>query len=77
MTPVQIPQDLWDEDDTTGSILMWLCGDGAQVTQGDLIAEVLVEKVTLEVIAPATGTLRVRVEPEGVVHKGDIVAHIE
>jgi pyruvate/2-oxoglutarate dehydrogenase complex dihydrolipoamide acyltransferase (E2) component len=76
-TPVIIPADLWDEDDKTGSIVLWLYADGSQVKQGDLIAEVLVEKVTLELEAPASGTLRIQVEPEIVVNKGDTVAIIE
>lgn len=76
-TEVRIPADLWDEDDKTGSIVLWLYADGATVKQGDVIAEVLVEKVTLELEAPASGTLRIRVEPEVVVNKGDIVAVIE
>lgn len=76
-TDVIIPADLWDENDKTGSIVLWLYADGAAVKQGDLIAEVLVEKVTLELEAPASGTLRIRVEPEVVVNKGDTVAVIE
>ncbi|MFQ3596020.1 MAG: lipoyl domain-containing protein [Sphingomonadaceae bacterium] len=77
MTDVIIPHDLWDEDDKTGSIVLWLYKDGAHVKEGDLIAEVLVEKVTLELPAPASGTLRIKVEPEVVVNKGDVVAVIE
>lgn len=76
-TEVTVPLDLWDEDDKTGSIVMWLYPDGAKVTQGQLIAEILVEKVTLELEAPATGTLRIAVEPEVVVNKGDVVGTIE
>jgi pyruvate/2-oxoglutarate dehydrogenase complex dihydrolipoamide acyltransferase (E2) component len=76
-TEVLIPADLWDEDDKTGSIVLWLYADGASVKQGDVIAEVLVEKVTLELEAPASGTLRIKVEPEVVVNKGDVVAVIE
>jgi pyruvate/2-oxoglutarate dehydrogenase complex dihydrolipoamide acyltransferase (E2) component len=76
-TEVIIPTDMWAEDDKTGSIVIWLYKDGASVKQGDLIAEVLVEKVTLELEAPASGTLRIKVEPEVVVNKGDLVAVIE
>lgn len=76
-TEVRVPADLWDEDDKTGSIVLWLYADGASVKQGDVIAELLVEKVTLELEAPASGTLRIRVEPEVVVNKGDVVAVIE
>ncbi|MFN3592394.1 MAG: biotin/lipoyl-containing protein, partial [Thermaurantiacus sp.] len=63
-TEVSIPTDMWAEDEKTGSIVIWLYKDGAAVREGDLIAEVLVEKVTLELEAPASGTLRIRVEPE-------------
>jgi pyruvate/2-oxoglutarate dehydrogenase complex dihydrolipoamide acyltransferase (E2) component len=77
MTDVIVPPDLWDEDDKTGSIVLWLYPDGARVEQGQLIAEILVEKVTLELEAPASGTLKIKVAPEVVVNKGDVVATIE
>jgi pyruvate/2-oxoglutarate dehydrogenase complex dihydrolipoamide acyltransferase (E2) component len=35
-----------------------------------------VEKVTLELEAPASGTLKIKVAPEVVVNKGDVVATI-
>ena len=73
---VIIPSDLWDEDDPSGSTVIWLFDDGAQVRQGDVIAEILVEKVTLELEAPASGRLKVLVEAEGVVNKGDRIATI-
>ncbi len=76
-TDVIIPTDMWAEDDKTGSIVIWLYRDGAEVKAGDVIAEVLVEKVTLELEAPASGTLRIKVPPEVVVMKGDVVATIE
>ncbi len=49
-------------------------GEGA-ANQG-AFHEVLVEKVTLELDAPATGTLKILVEPEMVVNRGDTVGHI-
>lgn len=76
-TEVRVPLDLWAQDDQTGSIVVWLYADGAQVREGQLIAEILVEKTTLELEAPATGTLRIRMEPEVVLEKGDLVAIIE
>ena len=75
-TAVTIPADLWDEDDRTGATLLWLLADGAQVAEGDVIAEVVVEKVTLELQAPAAGVLSIAVAPETVVNKGDQVATI-
>lgn len=76
-TEVRVPMDLWAQDDQTGSIVVWLYADGAAVKEGDLIAEILVEKTTLELEAPATGTLRIRTEPEVVIEKGELVAVIE
>lgn len=75
-TSVIIPADLWDEDDRTGATLHWLALDGAPVRTGDIIAEILVEKVTLELVAPADGTLRIAVQPDTVVNRGDRVAAI-
>ena len=40
------------------------------------IDESLVEKTTLELYAPATGTLKISVEPEVVIDKGQLVATI-
>ena len=76
MTEVRVPLDLWAEDDKTGSIVVWLYPDGAAVKDGALIAEILVEKTTLELYAPASGTLQINVEPEVVIDKGQLVATI-
>lgn len=76
-TEVMIPSDLWDENDMTGSMVIWLHADGALIRQGETIAEILVEKVTLELEAPASGRLRIKVAPETVVNKGDVVAIVE
>jgi pyruvate/2-oxoglutarate dehydrogenase complex dihydrolipoamide acyltransferase (E2) component len=76
MTEVRVPLDLWAEDGKTGSIVVWLYPDGATVKEGDLIAEILVEKTTLELYAPAGGTLKIAVEPEVVIDKGQLVATI-
>lgn len=41
----------------TGKIVQWLRHEGDQVTQGESIAEIETDKVTVELEAPATGTL--------------------
>ena len=76
MIEVRLPPDLWEED-KSGSIVLWLYKDGSHVREGDVIAEVLVEKVTLELPAPGTGVLRIKVEPEIEIRKGDLLAVIE
>ena len=76
MTAVTIPDDFWD-DDSEGSISAWFFADGDEVKAGDLIAEVMNEKVASELLAPASGILRVLVEAEVPVSKGQTVAQIE
>lgn len=75
MTDVRVPLDLWPEDDKAESIV-WLFADGAAVIEGDLIAEILVEKATLELYAPASGTLRIGVDAEHSIDRGQLVASI-
>lgn len=77
MTELRVSQDLWDEDDKTGSIVVWLYQDGATVKEGDTVAELMVEKATFEIDAPASGTLRILVEPEVSLEKGALIATIE
>lgn len=53
-TAISVPDDLW-EGDNEGVITAWLVDDGSRVSQGDLIAEVMVEKAQYEIEAPAAG----------------------
>lgn len=75
MTEVRVPLDLWAEDDKAESIV-WLFPNGAEVNEGDLIAEILVEKATMELYAPATGTLRIGIGAD-VIDRGQLLASIE
>lgn len=79
MIEVKVPDELWpeDEEEKTGSIVMWLYKDGSTVEEGDILAEFLIEKVTVDVPSPASGVLRIKVEPETVVEKDDVIAVIE
>jgi pyruvate dehydrogenase E2 component (dihydrolipoamide acetyltransferase) len=61
-----------------GVLVTWLTEPGATVTEGDLIAEVQVEKVSSDVHAPATGRLdSLLVEPGAVVRQGATIAIME
>ena len=75
MASVTIPTDLWEED-TEAVITTWLVSDGAAVTEGQLIAEIMVEKVQHEVRAPASGTIKISQQAEAVVAKGGEIATI-
>jgi pyruvate/2-oxoglutarate dehydrogenase complex dihydrolipoamide acyltransferase (E2) component len=76
MSEVLLPEELWD-DDAHCSISFWLYADGAQIKQGAVLAEILAQKTTLELLAPSSGVLRIRVAPEVEVRKGQVVAVIE
>jgi pyruvate dehydrogenase E2 component (dihydrolipoamide acetyltransferase) len=49
----------------TGKVVRWLKEDGAQVTKGEPLLEVETDKVTVEIEAPADGTLAGLAVPEG------------
>lgn len=76
MVDIVIPPDLWDTDDE-GVILTWIYADGATVEKGRLITEMMVEKVQLELTAPATGRLRILAPPDTIVKKGQVIGRIE
>ena len=73
---VRVPEDLWD-DDKEGVINLWLYNDGAQVREGVVLAELMVEKISLELLAPAAGRLAIVAEADSVIRRGDLVARIE
>ncbi len=56
MTEIVVPANLWDPGQE-GSLLTWIYPNGAQVEEGDTIAEVIVEKSQFEITAPASGSL--------------------
>jgi pyruvate/2-oxoglutarate dehydrogenase complex dihydrolipoamide acyltransferase (E2) component len=74
---LRVPDGSLEGEDSSGSIVLWLYRDGSFVKQGDVVAEFMVEKVSIELQAPATGILHIKVEPEIPVSKGDVLALIE
>lgn len=75
MSDITIPQDLW-EDDSPGVIASWLYASGDTVSQGEVIAEVMNEKVSFEIEAPASGTLEIAAEAESEVTLGQVIGRI-
>lgn len=67
------------DDDPTGEGVLgtWFALDGESVAEGQLIAEVQVDKVSADVEAPAAGVLRHVVPEEGVSNQGAVIARIE
>ncbi len=75
MMNVIIPEDMW-EDDKEGVIVSWIYQDGAEVSEGDAICEVIVEKIQSDIVAPASGTLSIISEADDVVQLGQQIATI-
>lgn len=75
-TPILIPATLWD-DDSPGVISTWLFDDGETVSEGAVVAELMNEKVSFEVTAPATGRLSVEVPAEAEVALGQRIGAVE
>ncbi len=75
-TDVIIPVDLWEEDQEA-ALTAWLVSDGASVTEGMLIAEIMTAKIQHEIEAPTAGTIRLGRKVDDVVSKGDVIATIE
>ena len=74
-TDIAIPSDLWEED-VDAVITNWLASDGAQVSEGDLVAEIMVEKVQHEIRAPASGTLSIARDVDEIVKKRDVIGSV-
>lgn len=60
-----------------GEIVQWLVEEGASVEEHQPVVEVMTDKATVEVPAPAAGTISSRLVDEGVtVPVGDVIFHL-
>jgi pyruvate/2-oxoglutarate dehydrogenase complex dihydrolipoamide acyltransferase (E2) component len=76
VSEVRIPLESFG-DDSEAVISTWLAHDGETVLQGTVIAELMESKAIVELIAPASGVLRICVAAEQPVKRGMLVAQIE
>ena len=76
MTEVLFPQLSDDDPEGEGVLATWFVDEGATVADGDLIAEVMVGKVTGEVRASAGGAIHLTVQEEDVVRQRSVIATI-
>ena len=66
------------KDETAQGILAtWFVKNGERVKAKQVIAEVMVDKVSLDVEAPIDGTVTLLVEEEASVHQGTPIARID
>ena len=76
MIDIIVPADLWD-DGTPAVLSTWFFSDGETVSQGAVVAEVMREKSSYEILAPAGGTLTRKVAEETEVDLGSAIGAIE
>ena len=77
MTDVPFPAVADKGPGSEGVVSTWFVRDGDTVAADQLLAEVQVDKVALEVPAPAAGTVRLLVPEEAVVKQGAVIARID
>jgi pyruvate/2-oxoglutarate dehydrogenase complex dihydrolipoamide acyltransferase (E2) component len=77
VTDVPFPEVSQKDPEAEGVLATWFVADGDQVAEGNLIAEVAVDKVDMEIPAPAAGTIHLLATEGDVIKQGTIVARIE
>jgi pyruvate/2-oxoglutarate dehydrogenase complex dihydrolipoamide acyltransferase (E2) component len=65
------------EPTAEGVLATWFVGDGDQVASGQLLGEVMVEKVSGEVVAPTSGRVRLLVGEDQTARQGDVIAEVD
>ncbi len=65
------------EPTAEGVLATWFVSDGDQVASGQLLGEVMVEKASGEVVAPAAGRVRLLVGEDQTVRQGDVIARVD
>jgi pyruvate/2-oxoglutarate dehydrogenase complex dihydrolipoamide acyltransferase (E2) component len=73
---IVVPQEMWGEI-LEGVVVTWIYQNGATVTQGQPIAEIMVEKAQLEIVAPASGRLTILAVTETVIGRDQAIGRIE
>ena len=76
MTDVLFPPLDETRPDTEGVLATWYAADGDTVADGQLVAEVQMDKVDAEVLAPGAGTIRLLVAEGEEVAQGARIAEI-
>lgn len=75
---IVVPSGLWDTTKTPeGIVANWFFRDGTDVSAGANVAELMVEKSTYEITAPAAGHLHILIAKDGVVRPGSVIGRID
>jgi pyruvate/2-oxoglutarate dehydrogenase complex dihydrolipoamide acyltransferase (E2) component len=76
MTDVLFPALSKETPEAEGMLATWYVSEGESVTTDQLLAEVMVDKVSADVVAPAAGIVHLLVEEEATVTQGTAIARI-
>jgi Pyruvate/2-oxoglutarate dehydrogenase complex, dihydrolipoamide acyltransferase (E2) component, and related enzymes len=77
MTDIVVPEGLWDAQVTPeGIVSNWFFANGSTVQKGTVVAEIMVEKSTFDIEAPADGVLECRVPKDGVIRPGTVIGAV-
>ena len=76
MADVLFPRLSEQEPAAEGVLATWFVSDGDQVAGGQLLGEVMVEKVSGEVLAPTSGRVRLLVSEDQAVRQGEVIAEV-
>ncbi|MHC8496593.1 MAG: biotin/lipoyl-containing protein [Actinomycetes bacterium] len=68
--------ELSTDADADGVVSTWLAHTGEQVRQGQIVAEVMVDKVAVDIEAPCDGVMTTLVREEAAVRQGTPIAEI-
>ncbi|MCO6040603.1 biotin/lipoyl-containing protein [Thermococcus alcaliphilus] len=74
---VEVKVPIVSQEDKKGVINQWYKSDGDEVKEGEEIAEVMIEKVTIIVKAPVSGKLRILVPENEEISQGQVIAVVE
>ena len=77
MADVLFPRLSEQEPAAEGVLATWFVSDGDQVAGGQLLGEVMVEKVSGEVLAPTSGRVRLLVSEDQAVRQGEVIAQVD
>ncbi|MFZ1086549.1 MAG: biotin/lipoyl-containing protein [Terracidiphilus sp.] len=73
--PVIIPMET--VNDETVTLVQWMIADGAEVQEGQSLAEVETSKAVIELIAPCDGVIRLKAESGLELKIGTVVAYVD
>jgi pyruvate/2-oxoglutarate dehydrogenase complex dihydrolipoamide acyltransferase (E2) component len=77
MADLLFPHLSKENPDAEGVVATWFVDDGATVAEGQLVAEVAVDKVDVEVLAPQAGTVHIVVAEGDAAPQGAVIATID